>query len=79
MMFLEQEMGQTGITRLDVMFQIGSRNLSLLIDDDAPGVKEERKANLFELDTRSGQSQVLHLLREVLRHLEHVDKRAGPA
>ena len=66
MMFLEQEMRQTGITRLDVMFQIGSRNLSLLIDDDAPGVMDERKANLFELDARSEQSQVLHLLREVL-------------
>ena len=66
MMFLEQEMRQTGITRMDVMFQIGSRNLSLLVDDDAPGVLDERKANLFELDARSEQSQVLHLLREVL-------------
>ena len=66
MMFLEQEIGQSGTTRLDVMFQIGSRNLSLLINDDAPGIKDERKANLFELDARSRQSQVLHLLREVL-------------
>jgi hypothetical protein len=66
MMFLEQEIGQSGTTRLDVMFQIGSRNLSLLIDDDAPGIKDERKARHFELDARSRQSQVLHLLREVL-------------
>ncbi len=65
-MFLEQEIGQSGTTRLDVMFQIGSRKLSLLIDDDAPGIKDERKASHFELDARSRQSQVLHLLREVL-------------
>jgi PAS domain S-box-containing protein len=58
---------QLEASRLDVVFQINSRSLSLLIDDDGPGIAVEKKGSLFELDGSSNQSQGLNILREVLR------------